>query len=352
MTPAPIVLRLLLPLIALVALATPAAAQVDGTVRDERGALVDGAIVELWDGSQPVARAITSDAGRFSFPADSIPAVALLVARRTGYQPRRLPVPAARPAVVEIRLQVAAHALAPVVVQADEDCSTHDHPHARTAWERVRSRYRQPDSLDMAVRSSKYVGRVPSAAEQVLDGMRPTVHSYWAAGIRHSQTRDQILASGYAHRMTGVNMDPEFDAWSYVQLYRYPQHFSDELFGRLHAFTVVSERDDELVLRFCPHRLDRPAIEGLLVLTRDGVLKEAEWLYRMPPERQHRRRRAHAWPEERAGGRVVIGPDRPGPERPVLLPQSALYWRTTHHGDYYYNWEEFTEWRVAPARVP
>lgn len=325
-------------------------AQVDGSVVDERGVPIDGAVVEIWDGTGVVARVITEREGRFSFAADSVPPAAQVMARRTGFQPLREPVPAARPATLRLRLRLAAHALAPVVVESSAACPAADAPAARAAWERVRDRYRQPDSLDLAARSSKYVGRVPMAAGQVLDGMRPTVHSYWAAGLRHTQTRAEILAGGYARRMSGVNMDPEFDAWSYVQLYRYPQHFSDDVFGRLHTFSVVSEDGGEVVLRFCPRRTDRPAIEGTLVLTRDGVLKEAEWIYRMPPRRQRRRRSANAWPEERAGGKVVLRADAPGAGRPLLLPMSALYWRTTYHGDYYYNWEEFTEWQVAPAR--
>jgi Carboxypeptidase regulatory-like domain len=343
----PILLTLELVLLTLV-LARPADAQVAGTVVDERERPVDGAVVELWDrAGRPVARGVTGREGRFSFDADSSATAAQVLVRRTGYQPLRAPVPAERPATLGLRLELASYALEPLVVQGGESCPVADDPRARAAWERARIRYRQPDSVDMRGYSSKYVGRVPSTAGQVLEGMRPAAHSHWAAGLRHSLARDQVLTSGYARRMTGVNMDPEFDGWSYVQLYRYPQHFSDDVFGRLHTLSVVAEDGADVTLRFCPRRTDQPEIEGTLVLTREGVLKEAEWIYRMPPRR--RRRGVNAWPEERAGGRVVLRPDAPGDDRPLLLPMTSLYWRTTHHGDYYYSWEEFTEWQIAPA---
>ena len=313
--------------LALLAVVIPsmASAQVRGTVRDDAGHAVDGAVVELLSAGARLAITESDTAGAFAFlPA---PGAVALVVRRIGFQPARVVLAAAqpsRPLIVVMRrrpVRVAGIAVAAPLGRCDD----RDHADARRLWQAAARRYASGALMASLLGEGKqFRGSVPAESQGVFDTTRAAPYHIEGIGFRPiAYNRERFYGMPPA---MGVTRSYQWDYPFLESLQAW--HFADQLFGDLNAFTLAPRELGDVVIEFCSRHEDRPYVVGHLYLGPDTTLLKAQWRF-VTDE-----------PREDAGGEVVFMPPASGAP---LLAASGQFWRAKSDG-YYQEWTEFTQW--------
>ncbi len=310
-----LVLLALLPNIAL--------AQVRGTVRDEAGQPVDGAVVELLSAGARLAITTSDSSGSFGFlPA---PGAVALVVRRIGFQPARLVLASApRPLVVIMRRRPVT--VAGIAVSAPLGrCVDRDRPDARRLWQAAAARYAKGAlMLSLMGEGKEFGGDVPAESLGVFDTTRAAPYHIAGSGFRPMPYN---LGRFYAMPPAmGVRRSYEWDYPWLESLQAW--HFSDDLFADLNRMELAPRELGDNVIAFCSQHDDRPYIQGLLWIGPDTTFLKAQWRFVTHD------------PSEDAGGEVVFMPPAAGQP---LLAASGQYWRQKSTG-FYQEWTEFVQW--------
>lgn len=321
----------------LLALGTPASAQLTGEVTDEQGQPLQGVSVEAWNDNGKITVRLTDDVGAFSFP-DSVAAeTTVLWAARLGFRPRRISVEPGG-GHVEIRLVEEAVAVQGVVVEAPREvCDGREDAGARQVWERVRARYHPAlDTLGVAT----YMAWAEAVVS--LDDIGPLELPTLAIEQRGSASqlrfawKRRVARRGYAFPTRRVDNGQAYDSWVYAPLHAdFAPHLIDETFGELHDFQMLNEDEEGWEIAFCPTDDDHPMVQGILTISPDTTLMGAEWTFETPE------------PKENAGGRAVFFPAEGSPEQNYLLPAEAMFWRKVAIDQYYQRYQRFEGWVVA-----
>jgi hypothetical protein len=327
-------------LLAAHALASPAGAQLRGTVVDPAGRPVPGATVEAWSPYRRLGARAADAAGAFRFPAEEVQGLGGIFVRRAGWSTAYRGIPWGDTLVV-VRMEPQPSVLPGLTVRASPvPCPRRESPRARELWTGLRDRYRGgTDTTTVVMHYERAVSISPRDSAAVVDPARA------AWGWIRSSPRDRRLngrfihAGGYALAL-GESMDEAYAGWKYPPLQsQYPTHFVEDYFGEQHVFAQAPVEGGS-VLRFCPRERSRrrPQIEGTLTLAADGTLLRAAWSYLTPDPRQD------------AGAEVEFAPAA-GVAPLLLLPATSTYWRRTVGGKVYRHRETYTAWRVAPEDV-
>lgn len=312
-------------LLLLLLLPNLASAQIRGIVRDETGAPVPEAMVELLGAGARLAITQTTASGGFVFPAHA--SAAALVVRKIGYAPARLTL-GGPVATLEIVLRQRSVPVTGITVAAPPPaCIERDRPEARQLWEQASRRYAS-GALMAGLAADRMTGRttVPPDSFGALDTAR--------------------LERGFT-AMTGVGLRPREDQrdrfyalppligsersfrWSYPHLESVQAwHFADVLFGELNRLALAPREVGEMVILFCGGRPGRPFITGRIHLAPDTTFLKAEWRFVTPA------------PTEQAGGEVVFMPRAPGAP---LLAASGFFWRARESG-FFQEWSSYLQW--------
>lgn len=312
----------------LVAAAT-AQAQITGRVQDASGTPVDAALVELWTATRRLAVTGTGKQGSFSFPNVDADSAALLLIRRIGYQPLRLPLGADRTLLVATLLPLPIN-LSPIVAAPDwRPCPNRDDPRARTLWISVRDRYRRPGSEYWA-EGRMAQQRVSSRALGAPDTLMLRKSQVLARDPYFVLSTARIRDSGYAVPAHGIR-EERFEWWEYPYLESLlAAHFVDSLFGRLHTLSFANEQTP-YTIAFCSNRKRLPHIEGVLELDPDTSLARVTWRFVTEPH------------SEAAGGEVWFARRRSTHGPQPLFPMTGLFWRKLVF-DFFQEWREYREW--------
>lgn len=320
----------LLPLLCLLLLARPAAAQLRGVVTDPAGAPVVGAQVEVWGPEARLAATQTDAEGTFTFPAQATATAKRLVLRRIGYRSLVVPVPAPSAAPARYVLHPEAVELPELVATLNrKPCPNREDPAARRLWTRARSRY-SDDTRDREANGDwLYVEEdVTPDRVGVVDERRARLGSELGGrpeyptsfGFRPTQLRIREL--GYAFPMPWK--DPSYRPWREFYAWEYPRlgtfaahHFASGLFGERHTFSFQRRAPRETVLAFCGSRRGgQPYLEGTLTVGSDTTFVAAAWSF-VTPE-----------PRERAGGEVTFAPPVTAGGAPGQLRAArGVFWR-------------------------
>jgi hypothetical protein len=332
-----------LALVLAIGLAPRLQAQVRGRVVDESARPVARATVELWAARERIAGAESDADGAFVLGSAAAEGALAVTVRRIGFQTRVIDVASADTTLV-LRMVAAPVTLAPVTATARRRvCPHRDDPRARAAWERMRSRYWQAgaDSLYVFGLVEFYTDTV-ARAEIGVPG-QPILG--WTEDTFPWGADPFVPIQGYAFRSRVSNGD-RTTFWNYMQLDAgTAQHFTQEMFGRMHTLAFVPGAAGETVIGFCPReRLgENGQIEGTLTLRPDNTLARAQWVFRTRE------------PVEDAGGEADYLP--PDPKmRSLLLAETTRFWRKIPRGEYYFEHERSIEYRFmdgsfAPREV-
>jgi hypothetical protein len=316
-------------------LAVPAAAQVRGRVLDAFDRPVADAVVELWASSQRTAETRTDDDGRFAIPTAQAGPGLMLTVRRMGMQTQTVQLAAGDTAVV-VRTRVQPVVLAPVSVAPARarTCPNREDPRARALWERMRSRYWQPESDSVPIFGFFELRSGVGERADAFDPGAGGVVAGWTTGPLIDAEPRWMVLSGYATRANG-GAGERTASWSYRALDGgTTQDFTGDHFGAVHTFSLLAQAADRMTIAFCPReRMGRTGqIEGSLVLDADTTLSWAGWRFRTPA------------PDEDAGGEASFEPPEPGLGR-ALLARETVFWRKTNPPRYYFESHRFTGWR-------
>jgi hypothetical protein len=309
----------------------PATAQIQGRVLDPANTPLPGALVEIWSPTTRLAGAVTNERGQFLFSQGLALTAVIITVRRIGYQPARVPLPAA--GVMTVTMAPFAQTLASVGVNAAPLCPNSDDKAGRAVWEVMRQRFR-PFRPDLGVWSTMRIvaGRVPPQGLGAIDTAQATDGELVAGGAYFDEHTRRVATRGYGIPYQGLHQD-RFDLWEYPRLESFfAGHFVDTVFGHLHRFSLESR--SPLVLVFCPRSSKHPSIQGRLELDADTSLGRATWVFRTPE------------PREDAGGEVIFSRPARGAARAILLPAVALVWRKLVY-DYYQEWTQFEAWHTC-----
>jgi hypothetical protein len=261
--------------------------------------------------------------GRFSFAASDAAGVTGVVARRIGYGPIAVQLSDTRNALV-IEMEEIAVPLPTVFSTAVESiCPNKEDRNARDIWNGVRRRYFPlPYRYGMAYAVTIDSSMVrPEDIGKVDDARQFAYAQSIGAGQRLADSA-RITQLGYAFEYKVSAVRPttfhKVDRrWKYLKLQSYmTQHFLDAIFGDRHTFSIVSRKDAETVIGFCPRKSD-PSISGTLVVRSDMTLISATWRFHTEP------------PNDDAGGEVVFVPPARWSRTPLLLPAESTSWQRT-----------------------
>jgi hypothetical protein len=322
-------------------LASPAGAQLRGTVVDPAGKPVPGVAVEAWSPYSRLAAHTSDVAGVFRFSADETQGLGGVFARRAGWETAYQGV-AWGDTLVVVRMEPAPSVLPGLTVRAAPvPCARRDSPGARELWTALRDRYRGgTDTTTVVMHFDRAVSVGPRDSPAAVDPARAAWGWIRNSPIDRQVNRHLIRAGGYALAIR-ESMDEAYAGWQYPPLQsQYPTHFVEDEFGEQHVFAAAAAAEGGTVLRFCPRERSkrRPQIEGSLTLAADGTLLRAAWSYLTPDPRQD------------AGAEVEFAPaQRVAPL--LLLPVTSTYWRRTTGGKLYRQRDAYTAWRTAPEDV-
>ncbi len=319
---------------------TQAAAQVSGRVRDESGAPVPRAAVEIWSGGARVAAVASDSAGAFRLPADASAAAGRIVVRRFGYESLSAPFSPSGPHEYTLKaLSVVLPELSASAARAP--CPRRDNPAAREAWRAAASRYaRDTGRRGYGLTRMVHQGWVTPEDVGFPDESRLRPGSESSVGGM-ARLDVVIPRSGYAWRRPpgdisyGSTLD--YDAWNYPELEgTHAYHFATEEFGRFNVLAMVRTGAEGTTLAFCS-RVEGPSVYGTLTIGPDGSLLSAGWRFRTPR------------PDEQAGGEVIFAPVPAGAE-PHLLPARGLFWRKgAMPGRFWQRSTVFLAWYISPG---
>ena len=308
------------------------AGQIVGVVADTAGRPLDGAVVDLWTGTQRLASTITDEAGRFHFGEAAAQSARGLIVSRLGFE--RAVVPAASGdtamSLVLRMMPIALPALTAEVVR--QACPNREQARARTLWEAVRRRYAQDTwargigAYELTTRErvdASGVGQSTESRMQLRDWLSVGAsRSRQAAGPegRRKPLQDRIEQNGYAERIAdgGAGMGSgDYFSWRYPVLDGSEAfHFVSEQFGSRHSLSVIDSGASGVRIAFCPIERRRPTIEGTLTISEDSALLAARWTFTTPR------------PQEEAAGEVAFAPYEPLPSGlPHLLAAQGTFWR-------------------------
>jgi hypothetical protein len=316
---------LLLKLFLILSTLTPAASrgQVGGVVRAGERPL-PGAIVELLRDTSRLERMLTRSDGTFSFTVGASEFANALFVRRIGFRPVRVDLLTASTSSLAIELQAIPQLLTTTHVREHQSmCPILEDTRARLAWLRSATRYRPltADDLGMwtALRSQSGMRMKPSIFEGETGAERVAVH--WYTGENIARSRSTIIKGGWMF-MLGSHSHPGRGLWGYPRLHEVDAHlFADSsTFARDHSFGFLAGDTTSIV--FCPVSRRRSGLDGVLVLSEDGYLMSAVWLFSNPHKQA-----------ESAGGYVQFAVPS-GDEKPrLLLPAFGVLWRRLVAGD-------------------
>lgn len=317
MTRAWLVLALCVPHVAL--------AQIRGTVRDEAGAPVAEAMVELLAPGGRLAVTATDASGGFVFLPH--PAAAAVLVRRVGFAPARVTLGSSgQPlAIVLERRSLPVSGL--TVMAPPPPCVDRDRPDARRLWEQAARRYAS-GALMAGLAADRMSGRaiVPPDSFGVLDTARLARGFTSMAGVGLRPRADQ--RERFYAQPPLIGSERSF-RWSYPHLESVQAwHFADVLFGELNRLALAPREVGELIILFCGSAPGRPHITGRIHLAPDTTFLKAEWRY-VPTEAN-----------EQAGGEVVFMPRSPGAP---LLAASGFFWRAVG-GGFFQEWASYVQW--------
>lgn len=330
-------IRRALSCIALVAIfaAAPAAAQVRGRVVDAADRPVAGAVVELWVGARQAAGAETDESGGFQLSAAATEGGMMLTVRRLGLRTRTVPLPSADTTLV-VRMEEQPVVLRPLAVEATRrpPCPNREDPRARALWERMRSRYWQPEMDTVFVFAFLEVRGGVGARDDAYDPAAGRVITGWTTGALVVAHPWLMSRTGYATSAAG-GVGDRTAYWNYRALDGGTmQDFTGEYFGAAHTFSILHHSAERTTLAFCPReRMGRTGqIQGTLTLAADTTLQLARWTFRTPR------------PDEDAGGEASYEPPDPALGN-ALLARESIFWRKTNPPRYYFEGHRFSGWR-------
>jgi len=324
-------------LLALGLIAQPVAAQVSGTVLDDRGKPVPGALVEIWSPTRRLAGTVSGPEGQFKFGTSVSRGVAGVLVRAVGYGMLRASV-ADGDTTMSVQLSFLTTKVTPLVVTGHRSaCDNPDEPAARALWQTASRRY-DLSVLAWAVEDTVRIvaSRVTPERLGVVDTAAWTLGMLgWSADFYRVQTA-RIRDHGYAVRFDGFGR-PWYDAWDYAALEsNLAAHFVDSLFARLHKISVSRAGPGGVELRFCPRRREAPHIDGTMLLGPDASLVKAAWHFYTPE------------PDEYAGGEVAFAPLPPASSTaPRLLMAITGFFYRRGVRDFYQVWLDHRHWYVC-----
>lgn len=333
----------------LLACATPAVAQVRGTVTDPHGEPLRDVSVEAWNGRVSLGAVASDSTGRFSFSLAQSASARRLILKRLGY--RAVGVDLSTPdTVLQLRMEPLPVELPELRALAPGDpCPNREEPEARRLWMAAQDRYdttsarRGMAARLLRTRETVVPDRVGLVDEtrQVPADWRHRAGWWPEAHAPYGEVNAVIARHGYALRIgperPGVPGEDYF-GWIYPALEAgHAHHFVSAEFAGRHSLSIASATDDGYVITFCPLEKRRPRIEGTLVIGRDTTLLSASWSFRTPK------------PREEAGGEVIFLPWRDSPGGPPhLLAARGAYWRRLGGRTLFYQRSEvFLGWEVA-----
>jgi hypothetical protein len=318
------------------ALVAPATSQVQGTVIEPSGRPVSGVVVEAWVGGQTVESVQTDEQGRFTISGRAqVSGAVFLSFRGMGYRTRTMALPS-QDSRLQVVLEAAPLALAPVIVSAAPRrlCPNVENSRARMLWERMRSRY-WPEHADTVFIFGFHEVRRGTGTKQELDQAETGRSSRgWTTSALVTAPPWAMARSGYATPAAG-GAGERTAFWNYRALdFGQMQDFTGTYFGQAHTFALLQAGPTEMMISFCP-RSRQPLvgqIEGVLRLSGDTILANARWAFRTPR------------PDEDAGGEASYYQPESATGR-ALLAHQTRFWRKTTGGRYYFERHEFVDWR-------
>jgi hypothetical protein len=278
----------------------------------------------------------TDEQGRFTLSGRAQVSEAVFLSfRGMGYRTRTLALPS-RDSSLQVVLEAAPLALAPVIVSAAPGrlCPNVEDPRARMLWERMRSRYWQEHADTVFIFGFVEVRQGTGTKQDVdLAETGPPSHG-WTTGALVTASPGLMARSEYATPAAG-GAGERTAFWTYRALdFGQMQDFTGAYFGQAHTFALLQAGPAQMMISFCP-RSRQPRvgqIEGVLTLSRDTVLTNARWAFRTPR------------PDEDAGGEASYYHPESATGR-ALLAHQTRFWRKTTGGRYYFETHEFVDWR-------
>jgi len=329
----------LLPLL-LACVVRAAAAQVAGSVVDERGAPVGGAAVELWAGDRQAATRTSDAAGRFAFGAGESRGASGLLARHPGYRQARVQLgPSA--ADLTLRLTPEPVMLEGITARAAPRrlCPNRESAEARALWEAASARYSR--ALDTLAAASLFAWdeRTVSSESDVGPSAPELLHRNAGVQVQPLRRWWPQQRWGYATPLAPGHGFSEFGAW-YYPIEIIAPHLASEAFGALHTFSVAGRDASGVEIGFCPRAgtlRGMGHVQGTLrISARDTLLAEAhvEFLTRAP--------------DEHAGADIVYAPAAAPDGRPLPVPSTELFWRRpAGRTAVYQRYHEYQRWELG-----
>jgi hypothetical protein len=319
-----------------IALVTPATSQVRGAVIESSGRPVSGVVVEAWARGRTVESVQTDEQGRFAISGRAQVSEAVFLSfRGMGYRTRTLALPS-QDSSVQVVLEAAPLALAPVTVSAAPRrlCPNVEDPRARMLWERMRSRY-WPEHADTVFIFGFIEVRRGTGTKLDVDLAETGRSTHgWTTSALVTAAPEAMARSGYATPAAG-GAGERTAFWTYRALdHGQMQDFTGAYFGQAHTFALLQAGPTQMMISFCP-RTRQPLvghIEGVLTFSGDTILTTARWDFRTPR------------PDEDAGGEASYYQPESATGR-ALLAHQTRFWRKTTGGRYYFETHEFVDWR-------
>lgn len=245
-----------------------------------------------------------------------------LRAERLGYRPEEQRLEPGTEGPIDLALTPAPLPLPGFQVEGGPIRCVESDPEARQLWRRAAARH--PGGMDtLGVASYTLVSTDTLAGTEAPkrhpDGLDYEPGQRGSAPILRIGWSRRIEREGYAFPVRRTDRSGSFQSWSYAPLEAdLAPHFGTEQFGDRHRFQILERGPDGWRLRFCARDRDDPHLEGRLEISRDTVIRRAEWNI------------LTAEPREDAGGWALFPPPDPEGGVPSLLPLESMTWKTLH----------------------
>lgn len=314
-------------------------AQIKGTVRTSDGNPVV-AEVELWAPTQRLARRLVEGDGAFAFTATEANSATAIVFSQLGYKRVLRPLDRASD-LIQIVLEPLPVEIEAVTALAARACPNRPDPGAENVLRRLRASYRLVPRTSFIEAAFAQVTTVVDAEEVGrFDERQP---QYEIRGsLRSASSNLDILRDGYARPAGTRLVSGAEDSWEYAALGSLEaDHFLSDHFAASHVLSLGETRTDgSFDVVYCPKQRKKPDVEGTLSLTRDTLLYEARWRFRVPRN------------EERASGTALFAPPQKGVVT-HLLPLSSTFIRQHRiPGRYFQKLERYGIWATGEGSSP
>jgi hypothetical protein len=283
---------------------------------ESAGVGVFDAEVAVWSDSGRLALGRTDGTGvvRLPLSREKTP-IAFVTARRVGFSPGRISMPAADSVTVWLTQRTTE--LRTVAVTARPlRCPAKSDEEAMTLWHRAAARY-------AAGQDTMPWSYVASFAEETVPGMK---RGYGEPLTERRQNGGRSLGSVTGSRYYGSPLafmygtyhppfGPSYGKWVYPVMFGSAAgSFASSYFGEHHTFVVLGHSGDATTIGFCATSRAEPEIEGELEVSSDTLLLGARWSFRVPHD------------DEDAGGEATFGESRLDGAR-YLVAVSTATWR-------------------------